>query len=164
MDRTPAHLRTLLGTQVGDAARCARQARDVACARGDLGGGMCGAPIFVTSNSYRVLRYATWWLGRDARWADSPHFGFHSGPGTGHLPPLLEAAVLSASAIIIGSAGSSYPLEAANLGNTSAIVKDFGLYHACPKPHIQATLQGECGRPPPATASGSVLLPSGSCK
>ena len=83
----------------------------------------------------------------------------HGGPNV-QLQPLLEMAVLSASAVIVGSAGSSYPLEAANLANTSAIVKDFGLYNV-PEALRKATLQGDCAAPPPP--GESLLLPRGAC-
>ena len=82
----------------------------------------------------------------------------------GYLAPLLEMAVLSASRVIIGSAGSSFPLEAANLAGSMAVVKDFGLYNVA-KELLEATEQGECGDPPgwEPDSVGSVLLPRGSC-
>ena len=145
---------------VREAVNCALTARSVACSRNAA---MCGAPIFVTSNSYRVQRHAARMLGNDARWAEDPTFSFHSGPGHGYMHAMLEMAVFSASAIIIGSAGSSYPLEAANLANTSAIVQDFHMYSSMPLQHRMSTLQGSCLRPP-KTWGNSLLLPRGSCR
>ena len=81
------------------------------------------------------------------------------------MAPLLELAVLSASRVVIGSAGSSFPLEAANLAGATAIIKDFAMYHVA-KELRTFTAQGECDDPPdwPAEATtGSVLLPRGSC-
>ena len=125
---------------------------------------MCDAPIFVTSSSYRVLLRAVQLLGKDARYTANPDFVSHGGVRNGYLTPLLEMAVLSASRVIIGSAGSSYPLEAANMAGTVAIVKDFGLYHVSRELRV-ATVQGECADPPvwPLDSRGSVLLPHGSC-
>ena len=144
---------------VAKAVACALSARNASCGRGGEGA-LCGAPVFLTSNSYRCLRYGARLLGeRDARWAADPTFGVHGGPNV-QLQPLLEMAVLSASAVIVGSAGSSYPLEAANLANTSAIVKDFGLYNV-PEALRKATLQGDCAAPPPP--GESLLLPRGAC-
>ena len=76
--------------------------------------------------------------------------------------PLLELAVLSASRVVIGSAGSSFPLEAANLAGATAIIKDFGMYKVA-KELRSSTVQGECDDPPGWPSEGSVLLPRGSC-
>ena len=72
--------------------------------------------------------------------------------------------MLSASRVVIGSAGSSFPLEAANLAGATAIIKDFGMYKVA-KELRAATVQGECDDPPdwPPEPTGSVLLPRGSC-
>ena len=138
--------------------RCAVQARAASCARGEAA--MCGAPVFVTSSSFRVLRFASRLLGADARYADNPDFVSHGGVRNGYLTPLLEMAVLSASRVIVGSAASSYPLEAANFAGTTAIIRDFGMYPIA-KAMRQATIQGDCSNPfPPGE---SVLLPHGSC-
>ena len=139
--------------------RCAVQARAASCARGEAA--MCGAPVFVTSSSFRVLRFASRLLGADARYADNPDFVSHGGVRNGYLTPLLEMAVLSASRVIVGSAASSYPLEAANFAGTTAIIRDFGMYPTIAKALRQATIQGDCSNPfPPGE---SVLLPHGSC-
>lgn len=145
------------------AVRCALSARRTLCMmRGEPT--MCDAPIFVTSSSYRVLLRAVQLLGKDARYTANPDFVSHGGVRNGYLTPLLEMAVLSASRVIIGSAGSSYPLEAANMAGTTAIVKDFGLYHVARELRV-ATVQGECADPPtwPIDSRGSVLLPRGLC-
>jgi hypothetical protein len=145
------------------AVRCARSARRTLCMlRGE--DRMCDAPVFVTSSSYRVLRRATELLGNDARYASDPDVVAHGGARNGYLAPLLELAVLSASRVVIGSAGSSFPLEAANLAGATAIVKDFGLYKVA-KELRAATVQGACDDPPAWSpeATGSVLLPRGSC-
>ena len=145
------------------AVRCALRARAALCVRGE--DVMCDAPVFVTSSSYRVLRSATELLGKDARYMANPDFVSHGGVRNGYLAPLLEMAVLSASRVVIGSAGSSFPLEAANLAGATAIVKDFGLYKVA-KELRASTVQGECDDPPdwpPEAAMGSVLLPRGSC-
>ena len=145
------------------AVRCAQRARAALCLRGETF--MCDAPVFVTSSSYRVLRRAAELLGSDARYATNPDFVAHGGARNGYLAPLLELAVLSASRVVIGSAGSSFPLEAANLAGATAIVKNFGMYHVA-KELRTFTAQGECDDPPdwPAEATtGSVLLPRGSC-
>jgi len=144
------------------AVRCAQRARSGLCARGEPL--MCNAPYFVTSSSYRVLLRAAELLGKDARYATNPDFVAHGGARKGYLAPMLELAVLSASRVVIGSAGSSFSLEAANLAGATAIVKDFGMYHVA-KELRAATVQGECGDPPdwPPEAAGSVLLPRGSC-
>ena len=120
---------------------------------------MCRAPIFVTSSSFRALRYATQLLGVDARFATDPAVGYHGGK-TG-FTPLLEMAVLSASRVIVGSAGSTYPLEAANFGGTTAIVRDFGLYDSVSLGQRQQAIQGDCFNPSPPGAS--LLLPDGAC-
>ena len=117
--------------------RCAVQARAASCARGEAA--MCGAPVFVTSSSFRVLRFASRLLGADARYADNPDFVSHGGLRNGYLTPLLEMAVLSASRVIVGSAASSYPLEAANFAGTTAIIRDFGMY-----PTIAKALRQVC--------------------
>ena len=138
--------------------RCAVRARAASCARGEAA--MCGAPVFVTSSSFRVLRYASGLLGADARYTDNPDFVSHGGARNGYLTPLLEMAVLSASHVIVGSAASSYPLEAANFAGTTAIIRDFGMYNVA-KELRQATIQGDCAKPfPPGE---SLLLPHGSC-
>ena len=149
-------------TGIQRAVRCAQRARAALCARGETL--MCDAPVFVTSSSYRVLRRAADLLGRDARYTNNPSFVSHGGVRNGYLAPLLEMAVLSASRVIIGSAGSSFPLEAANLAGSMAVVKDFGLYNVA-KELLEATEQGECGDPPgwEPDSVGSVLLPRGSC-
>jgi hypothetical protein len=142
------------------AVRCAQRVRAGLCARGETL--MCDAPYFVTSSSYRVLRRATELLGKDARYTASPDFVAHGGARNGYLAPLLELAVLSASRVVIGSAGSSFPLEAANLAGATAIIRDFGMYHVA-KELRAATVQGECADPPDLPPEGSVLLPRGSC-
>ena len=101
--------------------RCAVQARAASCARGEAA--MCGAPVFVTSSSFRVLRFASRLLGADARYADNPDFVSHGGLRTGYLTPLLEMAVLSASRVIVGSAASSYP-RGSDFAGTTAIIRD----------------------------------------
>ena len=144
------------GVQRG--VRCAVRARAASCARGEAA--MCGAPVFVTSSSFRALRYASRLLGADARYTDNPDFVSHGGIRNGYLTPLLEMAVLSASHVIVGSAASSYPLEAANFAGTTAIIRDFGMYDAAQELR-QSTIQGDCSNPfPPGE---SLLLPHGSC-
>ena len=142
------------------AVRCARRARAGLCARGETL--MCDAPIFVTSSSYRALLRAAQLLGKDARYAPNPDFVAHGGARNGYLAPLLELAVLSASRVVIGSAGSSFPLEAANLAGATAIIKDFGMYKVARELRA-ATVQGNCDDPPGWTPEESVLLPRGSC-
>ena len=142
------------------AVRCALKARAALCTRGE--NHMCDAPVFVTSSSYRVLRRATELLGSDARYVDNPDFVSHGGARNGYLMPLLELAVLSASRVVIGSAGSSFPLEAANLAGATAIIKDFGMYKVA-KELRSSTVQGSCDDPPGWPPEGSVLLPRGSC-
>ena len=138
--------------------RCAVRARAASCARGEVA--MCGAPVFVTSSSFRVLRYASRLLGADARYTDNPDFVSHGGIRNGYLTPLLEMAVLSASHVIVGTAGSSYPLEAANFAGTTAIIRDFNMYQVA-KELRESTVQGDCSNPfPPGE---SLLLPHGSC-
>ena len=145
-------------TGVLQGVRCAVRARAASCARGEVA--MCGAPVFVTSSSFRVLRYASRLLGADARYTDNPDFVSHGGIRNGYLTPLLEMAVLSASHVIVGTAGSSYPLEAANFAGTTAIIRDFGMYSVA-KELRQSTIQGDCSNPfPPGE---SLLLPHGSC-
>ena len=145
-------------TGVLQGVRCAVRARAASCARGEVA--MCGAPVFVTSSSFRVLRYASRLLGADARYTDNPDFVSHGGIRNGYLTPLLEMAVLSASHVIVGTAGSSYPLEAANFAGTTAIIRDFGMYNVA-KELRQSTIQGDCSNPfPPGE---SLLLPHGSC-
>ena len=70
-------------------------------------------------------------------------------------------AVLSASAIVIASAGSTFPLEAANFANTTAIVKDFELF-TLQQEVRSATLQGQCDQPTLARQP-SLLLPRDAC-
>ena len=142
------------------AVRCALRARAALCTRGETR--MCDAPVFVTSSSYRVLRRATELLGSDARYTSNPDFVSHGGARNGYLAPLLEMAVLSASRVVIGSAGSSFPLEAANLAGATAVIKDFDMYKVA-KELRKFTAQGECDDPPEWTPEGSVLLPRGSC-
>jgi hypothetical protein len=144
------------------AVRCAHRARVALCKRGETR--MCDAPVFVTSSSYRVLRRAVQLLGKDARYTANPDFVSHGGARNGYLAPLLELAALSASRVVIGSAGSSFPLEAANLAGATAIIRDFGMYKVA-KELRSATMQGSCDDPPdwPPEATGSVLLPRGSC-
>ena len=142
------------------AVRCAQRVRSGLCARGETR--MCDAPVFVTSSSYRVLRRATELLGKDARYTANPDFVAHGGARNGYLMPLLELAVLSASRVVIGSAGSSFPLEAANLAGATAIIKDFGMYKVA-KELLTSTVQGTCDDPPEWPSEGSVLLPRGSC-
>ena len=146
------------------AVRCAQRARAALCLRGE--NVMCDAPVFVTSSSYRVLRRATELLGSDARYASNPDFVSHGGARNGYLAPLLELAALSASRVVIGSAGSSFALEAANLAGTTAITKDFGMFDVA-KELRTFTAQGECDDPPDWPpdwpSKGSVLLPRGSC-
>lgn len=142
------------------AVRCALKARAALCLRGE--DVMCDAPVFVTSSSYRVLRRATELLGKDARYTANPDFVSHGGARNGYLAPLLELVVLSASRVVIGSAGSSFPLEAANLAGATAIIKDFGLYKVARELRA-STAQGECDDPPDWPSEGSVLLPRGSC-
>ena len=144
------------------AVRCAHRTRAALCKRGETR--MCDAPVFVTSSSYRVLRRAVQLLGKDARYTANPDFVSHGGARNGYLAPLLELAVLSASRVVVGSAGSSFPLEAANLAGATAIIRDFGMYNVA-KELRSATVQGSCDDPPdwPPEATGSVLLPRGSC-
>jgi hypothetical protein len=145
-------------TGVRRGVRCAVRARAASCARGEAA--MCGAPVFVTSSSFRALRYASRLLGADARYTDNPDFVSHGGIRNGYLTPLLEMAVLSASHVIVGSAASSYPLEAANFAGTTAIIRDFGMYDVAQELR-QSTIQGDCSNPfPPGE---SLLLPHGSC-
>ena len=142
------------------AVRCAQRVRTKLCARGETR--MCDAPVFVTSSSYRVLRRAVQLLGKDARYTANPDFVAHGGVRNGYLAPLLELAVLSASRVVIGSAGSSYALEAANLAGATAIIKDFGMF-SVPKELRTSTVQGNCDDPPGWSLEESVLLPRGSC-
>lgn len=142
------------------AVRCAHRTRAELCKRGETR--MCDAPVFVTSSSYRVLRRAVQLLGKDARYTASPDFVSHGGVRNGYLAPLLEMAVLSASRVVIGSAGSSFPLEAANLAGATAIIRDFGMYKVA-KELRTSTVQGNCDDPPDWPPEGSVLLSRGSC-
>ena len=101
-------------------------------------------------------------LGSDARYTSNPDFVSHGGARNGYLAPLLELAVLSASRVVIGSAGSSFPLEASNLAGATAIIKDFGMYRVAKELRL-ATVQGNCDDPPGWAPEESVLLPHGSC-
>ena len=106
--RNETELSSIDETGTRRAVRCAQRARAALCLRGE--NVMCDAPVFVTSSSYRVLRRATELLGTDARYASNPDFVSHGGARNGYLAPLLELAALSASRVVIGSAGSSFPL------------------------------------------------------
>ena len=121
---------------------------------------MCNAPIFVSSSSWQALRHAIHKLGPDARYAPNEDFGFFSAPGH-HLAPLLEMAVLSASTVLIGTAGSSFAVEAGNLGNLTVILRDFHLFHAGPAELRQE--QGSCDRPELGRGQ-SLLLSRGMCR
>eukprot|EP00966_Prymnesium_polylepis_P214202 4960470-Prymnesium_polylepis.2 len=91
-------------------------------------------------------------------------FTHHSTSAGTHLPSLLEFATLSASRIIVGTAGSSFPTEAANMGNTTAIIRALGiLYPVMSKALRRAAAQVECDISAPTPPSNSVLLPPGSC-
>ena len=142
---------------INDAVRCALEARNVSCRQRSI---MCNAPIFVSSSSWQALRHAIHKLGPDARYAPNEDFGFHSAPGH-HLPPLLEMAVLSASTVLIGTAGSSFAVEAGNLGNLTVILRDFNLFHAGPAELRQQ--QGSCDRPELGIGQ-SLLLSRGMCR
>lgn len=152
-----ARLDISLKFKVESAVTCAMAARDAACR---MDATMCGAPIFLTSNSYLVLRYAARKVGRDARYTANSSFGYHGAPGH-YLPALLEMAVLSASAVLIATAGSTFPLEAANLANTTALVQDFGMY-PIDDAILNSSVQGQCDRPLLARQQ-SVLLPRDAC-
>ena len=103
-------------------------------------------------------------LGSAARHAPA-EFGHHGSPRASYLPALLEMAVVSASAIVVGSAGSSFALEAASMGGTPAIVRDFGLFTTPTEDARRDALQGDCAKPPPlAPRRASVLLPEGACE
>lgn len=144
---------------VDSGVRCALQVRSSLCERDRA---MCRAPIFVTSSSAAVLQRAVQLLGADARYSRDDAFTYHGAFTGTHLAPLLEFATLSASRVVIGTAGSSFAAEAANMGNTTAIVRMMGgMFTMATQP--TRFVQGECTMrelPPPAD---SVLLPRGSC-
>ena len=70
-------------------------------------------------------------------------------------------SVLSASAAIIGTAGSSYALEAANMANTTAVTRDDWQLYTVVDPRAHPS-QGACDVLP--RRGRSLLLPPGSCK
>ena len=139
------------------AVRCALEARNASCLQRSI---MCNAPIFVSSSSWQALRHAIHKLGPDARYAPNEDFGFHSAPGH-HLPPLLEMSVLSASTVLIGTAGSSFAVEAGNLGNLTVILRNFDLFHAGPAELRRE--QGSCDRPELGSGQ-SLLLSQSMCR
>jgi hypothetical protein len=120
------------------------------------------AAVYVTSNSLRVRRVAAKLLGGRARWTKEAKFGHHVGPAFGYVPALVEFALLSASASIVGSAGSMFALEAANAGNVSAIVRDWGLYGTVSTKLRRSTVQGHCDDTPRAPTA-SVFVSHGAC-
>ena len=138
---------------------CALRVRASLCLRDHS---LCRAPIFVTSSSPAFLQRAGQALGDDARYAHDDSFTYHGAFSGTHLSPLLEFTTLSASRVVIGTAGSSFPVEAAYVGNTTAILKAMnGIYSNVKEP--ARFIQGECELtelPPPAE---SVLLPRDSC-
>ena len=148
---------------VQKAVDCARQMQAALCAAEPAlrVNGTCRVPVFVTSSSYQALTLASSLLGADAHWTADESFGMHTGPKAGHLPALLEMAVLSASAAIIGTAGSSYALEAANMANTTAITRDDWQLYTVVDPRAHPS-QGACDALP--RRGRSLLLPPGSCK
>lgn len=150
---------------VRQAVACAMKVRTSLCAKEPS---TCRAPIFLTSSSPRTLHLAARIVGADARFATDDSFTQHSSAAaaSSYLPALLEFATLSASRVVIGTAGSSFALEAANMANTTAVVKD--LYPLYPVEHElrEAAIQGKCASgvgealPP---VGDSILLPRGSC-
>ena len=143
------------------AVQCGLAAREAACRRGDRA--LCKSPIYLTSNSFRAIRLGARLLGANARHAP-PKFGHHGSPRASYLPALLEMGVVSASAIVVASAGSSFALEAASMGGTPAIVRDFGLFTTPTVDVRRDALQGDCAAPPPLASRASVLLPEGACE
>lgn len=141
------------------AVDCARRMQAALCA--SVATPRCSIPIFISSSSVRALRLAASLVGEDARWVREETFTFHTGPKAGYLPALLEMAVLSAATAIVGTSGSSYAIEAANMGNVSAVLRHFNhLYGTVELPAFAE--QGECDRPPPVRGQ-SLLLPAGVC-
>ena len=147
---------------VRSAVQCGLAARGAACRRGDKA--LCKSPIYLTSNSFRAIRLGARLLGADARHAPSAKFGHHGSPRSSYLPALLEMGVVSASAIVVASAGSSFALEAASMGGKPAIVRDFGLFTTPTEDMRRDALQGDCAAPPPLAGRTSVLLPEGACE
>lgn len=99
---------------------------------------------FLTTNSHRVAKH----LEADGhRTSTDRRFMAHSGPRSGYLHALLEFATLSLSRAVVGTAGSSFALEAAHMGGVRPTMRNFATFNAI-APSLQIQM-GNCSFVPP---------------